>query len=578
MIDYKEFKQNQVARYEKKARQHRNTTRVYLFISVCLWGAMIGLGTFVLLAELEADTILISIIIIACSFFSGRFFWMLRRNAGKSWFLLEQLASELMKVLNNSRLDLEEMKAEVLSVETRFLANDDELYTKKFIWQPFLAHMEEKHSKGKDAKKLRLSIPAVWMAENPLDIDDNDGDFVNLNWEIKREFRQLSFKNYGTQREILAELSEEARQSFIVFERFLRSKKVSKKLKKFKTASRVFYMNVAAKMRLIAFVDSVLLERPYVEHCEEMVELIKKKNIHIRKVMTDFWIVHRRILLFYALELACLALIVPVIMISTTVSRVAGSIPAAFAFFAASAIVAYVVMVLVRHQLRDLKSKKLVPGLVASLIAIRHSMCSTVVLDKDVVKKYEEYFEKVGKRFMLTVTDIDAVDYAKEHVAEKIEYSLAGDTLSLWEEKEKQAQKYYGKFQYFQRQCLKYSFLMALAILATVPLYAIFYQLGATIGWNVEGFLHWLVLGVAAVVVVLFIFRYKRVARRKELYLLIYQKLSVVLGDYAVISESRRLMQEFEEVEESIIKTASLDSMPDVCVYVQECQEFAKNS
>jgi len=123
-----------------------------------------------------------------------------------------------------------------------------------------------------------------------------------------------------------------------------------------------------------------------------------------------------------------------------------------------------------------------------------------------------------------------------------------------------------------------YSFLKALVVLATVPTHAIFYQLSATLGWNVEGFLHWLILIIAGFVIVVFIISHARVARRKELYLLIYQKLSVVLGDYDVISEGKRLMREFEDVEESAIRTASLDNMIDVCEYVQEChQEFTES-
>ena len=562
---YKNFKQNQIDQYKKRSEQYKITAKIYLFISVCLWACATGLGAFVIFGNPPADVILINLITIASLFLCGRIFWLLRRYALKSSVLLEQLASELLKVLR-SNSNLEKIKAEILSVETKFLANDDELYTKKFIWQPFLDYMEAKHTEGKEAEKPIINIPAVWMSENPFDINDDDGDFVNLNWEIKREFRYLYLKNYGSQRAILENLSKEACQSDIVFERFLRSKKVSKKLKKFKAVTRVFYLSAAAKMRLISFVDSVLSERPYAPHCTEMIALRNKKNLQIQKATNDFWKLHRRSLKFYVFELVLLALVVPLVMISTTIFDTVGFIPAALVFFAGAMIIVYGAMALVLRQLRDLKSKKLVPGLIAFLIAIRHSMCSTVVLDKDVVKKYEEYFKKAEKRFILTVTEAEAVDYATENVVEKVEENLA-DIDHLQD----QVQKYYEKFHYYRRQCLKYVVLEAFVALMVIPVYAFVYRLSVERGWGVFESLHWIVLGVAAFVQIILIIRHVRVARRRELFLLIYQKLAAVLGDYSASSEEDELVEEFEELEESIIKAADSDNMPDVSEYIQEC-------
>ena len=571
MSDYKNFKQSQIAQYEKRSRLYKTTAGVYLLITICAWAIMSGLSAFTLLVELTADAILVNFIVIAVLFTCGRIFWILRRYAIKSRTLLEQLTSELTKVL---RMDssLEKIKAEILSVETKFLANDDELYTKKFIWQPFLDYKEAKHTQGKDAEKPKIHIPAVWMSKEPFEIDDDDDDFVNLNWEFKREFRYLPLKNYGTQRAILEKLSEEVCQNDIVFERFLRSRKVSKMLKKFKTVTRIFYLSAAAKMRLISFVDSVLADRPYAPHCSEMVELTNKKNIQIQKHTNDFWHIHRRCLKFYAFELALLSLIIPLVIISNIVLDIAGFISSSLVFFVGAAIIVYGLMALMTRQLRDLKSKKLLPGLISFLIAIRHSMCSTEVLEKDVVKRFEEYFKKAEKRFMLTVTELEAVEYAKENISDAPQNLIATDDLQ--EQKEKQAQKYYEKFHYYRRQCLKYRVLEAFVALMIIPVHALVYRLIGARGWSSNEQLHWFVLSVAAFVLIVLIIRHIRVVRRRELFLLVYQKMAVVLGDYTVVSEKDELIEEFEELEESIIKAADSDDMPDVTEYVQECSKY----
>ena len=66
--------------------------------------------------------------------------------------------------------------------------------------------------------------------------------------------------------------------------------------------------------------------------------------------------------------------------------------------------------------------------------------------------------------------------------------------------------------------------------------------------------------------------RHIRVDRRKELFLLIYQKMSVILSDYTIFSNKERLLAATGELEESIIHAALSDRMNDVVSYVRKWQ------
>ena len=476
MDNFKKVKQKQIKQYEKRRRKYRRSGHFYLFLAT-----MLGLLAFVLffsiapLSEVASDIIILMVFLtsgVSCVFLI--IVLTLRRHAIKSATLLQQFIDELQRALRNKTL--EGMKTRVLAVETNFLANDDELYTKKFIWRYFLEYLDIKMIWDKDEKQDRMwelrnsiNIPAVWMKANPLNVDTRDTDFVHLNWELKLRLRELFFKRYGTQRVILEDLGNEARRNGIVYERFLRNKKVSKKLKKFKRVAWVFYLSAAAKMKLIYFVDSVLQDRPYVEQCDEMVSLIRDKNDQIRKYTIDFWRIHRRSLKFYLFEMIWLALLIPVLIIAGGVFVNSGMRMALLTFYLGAGIVVTGEMVLVTRQLRDLKSKKLVPSLIASLMGIRHSMCCSAGANPEVAKRYEKCFKEVEKRFMLTVTEVEAVKYAKENVTEKVFEKLSDECLALREEKDRQAYKYYERFTYYRGQCIKYGALEAFVGLLVIP-------------------------------------------------------------------------------------------------------------
>ena len=587
MDDFIKIKQNQIAQYRKKESEYRRKGSSYLFLTILL-----GFFAFVLLflalgASEMGDYFEFLVFLLlgsACVVFMI-ILLTLRRHAVKSARLLVQFIDQLLRALKNT--NLKGLKSQVLTVETNFLANDDELFTKKFIWKYFLQYLDIKMEWDKDEKERMMSalrnrvsrVPAVWMNANPLNMDNEDRDFVHLNWEIKLRLRELFFRNYGTQRVILEDLGNEARRNSVVYERFLRNKKVSKKLKKFKRVAWVFYLSAAAKMKLIYFVDSVLQDRPYVEQCDEMVALIEEKNEQIRKYTSDFWRIHRRSLKFYLFEMIWLALLVPVLIIAGGVFYSSGMRMALLTFYLGAGIVVTGEMVLVTRQLRDLKSKKLVPSLIASLMGIRHSMCCSAGADPAVAKKYGGYFKAAEKRFMLTVTEVEAVKYVKENVTEKVFEKLSDECLALREKKDKQAYKYYERFSYYRGRCVKYGALEAFVGLLVIPVVFIsFYRTAVMGGFFMEIYMEigFIIVGLL-VELVLFV-RHIRVDRRKELFLLIYQKMSVILSDYTIFSDIERLLAETGEVEDSIVNAAASDGMQDVVDYVRDWQADGKRN
>lgn len=590
MSSYSSTKQSQIARYQQQIRKLRSKAGGHLTLCVLLWVLLIITGIWAGMKlmdyvdfgiPIDGPLFVTLIVLTALGFIGQGAFWMQHRHAKKSAVLLEQFVGVLTKVLNNKNLRFELLKERILTVETNFLANDDELYTKKMMWPYFMKYLQIKEEEqwDKDGKERRMNrlrnsiqLDNVWMRENPLAVDVDDTDFVYLNWTIKRRLRELFFANPGTKRFVMAELADEASKSKVVYERFLRNKKVSKKLKEFKRFVWVFYLNAAAKMKLIAFVDNVLQERPYADQCDEMQALIAEKNEQINKYTTDFWRIHRRSLKFYLFEAIWLALLIPIFILTWQVLVNSGPNWATLVFIIGAGIVVAGEMILVTRQLRDLKSKKLVPGLIASLMGLRHSMCCCAGANIELTKKYQTYFKAVEKRFMLIVTEVEAVKYAKENVTEKVTELLTADTLRLREEKDKQATKYYERFNHYRNQCLKYGALEAFVGLLVFPIAftLLFGSYWAIIFMDVTIMIAIVIAG--ALVELVLLIRHIRVARRKELFLLIYQKMSVILSDYTAFSEVETLLAATTELEESIINAASSDNMNDVVAYVRDWQ------
>ena len=305
-----------------------------------------------------------------------------------------------------------------------------------------------------------------------------------------------------------------------------------------------------------------------------MLALIDEKNAQIKQYTEDFWRIHRRSLKFYLFEAIWLALLVPVLMLATHVYLGLGMNMALLTFYVGAGIVVTGEMMLVTRQLRDLKSKKLVPSLIASLMGIRHSMCSSAGENAEVATKYEKHFKAVEKRFMLTVTEIEAVKYAKENVTDKVTEKLSDDVLHLRQVKEAQAAKYYERFNYYRGQCIKYGALEAFVALLVIPVVVLsFYRTVMLGGLYMELYMELGFIAVGLAVELVLLVRHIRVDRRKELFLLIYQKMSVILSDYTVFSDQERLLLETDELEASIIDAAASDDMQDVVSYVRDWQE-----
>ena len=579
MTGYEKTKQQQIHIYDNKAKAYRGKS--YLFYGISTVVFILGfLFAMLTLDAMEYGTFtefIVYLLLLGATIVLFGALCLQGRHANKSAHLLTQFSDELDKTLRQFKNPVAQ-KEKILTIETNFLANDDELFTKKFIWRHFLTYLDVKMEWDKDEKERKMDrirnhvnpMPIMWMKENPLNKNNDDYNFVQLNWEIKLRLRELFFKNYGDQRVILEDLGKEAKRNSIVYERFLRNKKVSKKLKKFKRVVWVNYLNAAAKMKLVTFVDSVLQNRDYVEQCDEMRVLIDEKNKQIEKYTRDFWRIHRRSLKFYFFEAIWLSLLIPVLIFSVNVFIDHGMGRAFLTFLIGAGIVVFGEMALVTRQLRDLKSKKLVPSLIASLMGIRHSMCADVVTTAEGTLKYVRYFKAAEKRFILTVTEIEAVKYAKENVTEKVFDKLSEGCRGLREEKDKQAQKYYERFHHYRNQCVKYGALEAFVGLLVFPVIALaIYRTAIIGGLFMEIYMELGFIAIGLTIELILLIRHIRVDRRKELFLLIYQKMSVILSDERIFSDLKRLIHETETLEASIVDAALSDNMHDVVSYVE---------
>jgi len=564
--DYVAAKNGQIAQYRARAKWYRARVLKY---SLGVTGLVLLAGFLLLTLGGMGDAgLLAGLIFAALAAIAIYAMVRLRRNDLKSAILLDQFVTELERALNDTVRPLPAVQQEVLRIETNFLNNDDELYTKKYIWQPYLVYLYDKAdyyaAGGKNSGRIEphpahyiSRVPAVWMQESPIELTNDDSDFVYQNWAIKRKVRSLYWAFYGRKADTLTQISEIAQGNPVVYERMLRNKKISKGLKVFKRQAWIRYLTPAAKMKLVSFVDSVLQERPYVEQCDSMADLLLRKDVQIKLYEEDFWKIHRRSLKFYALEVLGALLVIPLIIGSFAAGVSYGLLAGSLVFILGGAAIVYGEMALVTTQMRDLKAKKQTPNLVSSLIAIRHNVGAEPVLDDDVVYQHERAFKAAEKRFMLTTTEIEPVKAAKENVSDRVLTRLNAQMIQLRTNKEAQAQVYYEKFNHYRRMCLKFGALEAFVALLWVPV-AISTLLTGALG---------LLLGATIIAIVteaVAIHRHIIVARRKELYLLIYQKMAVLLSDYRLFGHPRYIAAELTSLEDSVRRAAALDNIIDV--------------
>ena len=572
ITDYKKIKEHQVNLYNTKRRQFRFTGNILLIPIVAgfLWAAG---GWFLfevfynnpgmILLILLSIPLVIIIEVVLCR---------LRRNAVKSALLLQQLIDALRSALANKHLNEERLKQTILEIETKFLANDDELFTKKFMWEPYLEHVANKaadQARGGDGKIWvpRIEIPPVWLEGDALKTDYRDRNIVLADWTIRRKLRELWFyRNYHHKLYILEELAPLAKTNVIIFERFLRSKKISKYLKQFKTAASVFYLNPAAKMRLVAFVNSVISKRPYKTGTDDTESLLVEKNEQIDQYTSDFWKVHRKSLKFYFFEAIWLGWLIPFLALSVYFWYNDNVLRAALIFFVGATLVVYGEMVLVTRQMIYLKGKKLMPPLIASLIGIRHSMCENAG-EPDTAGKYRRYFKNAEKHFIPTTNEMESVKYVQDNLKEKKTFSKG--VSELCQKKKAQLARYYNEFNHYRRQCLKFGCLEAFVALMVIPIYAFAFWLSYVLNVDTVNIVinlgYW---GIGIIMEIILIRRHILVWRYKELYLLLYQELSVTLADSDMVDDTDKLIKTFQKTERDAIKAAELDDMDDAVEFI----------
>jgi len=575
--DFKSTKQEQITQYRVAESKYRKAGQLWLVPIVIgfIWIALGGVILFALAEYLSNGEIIVLILsLVAVGIVESTLLHRLRSNAVKSSILLQQLTKALEEALAANAKDETKMRRAIVEIETKFLANDDELFTKKYIWKHYLAHVDAKArdvEQGGDGKVLphRMNLPAVWLKGETLRADNyTERNIVLPVSAIKRKIRGLRFvRTYRAKHDMLLELSKLASINDLVFERFLRNKKISKYLKEFKRAVRAFYLSPAAKMRLISFVNDVISERPYKTKTPDGAQLLAEKNEQIDQYTTDFWTVHRRSLKFYLFEAIWLIWIIPVLLLAVFLWSNVDVIAAGLVFFAGAALVVYGEMMLVTRQMIDLKGKKLMPPLIASLIAVRHNMCCSAG-DADSAAKYRRYFKNAEKHFILTSNEIESVKYVQENLKEKKE-QLAQGVTELCLKKKEQLGQYYEKFNFYRRRCMKFGCLEAFVALMVIPVYA--FAFWVSYRFQIEDIDIVINAGywaIGAITEFILIRRHIFSWRYKELYLLIYQELCVTLVDPQVMGDAGKLAMVFQKSEEEAIQAARLDNMGDAVQFI----------
>ncbi|MCL2387832.1 MAG: hypothetical protein FWC89_09840 [Defluviitaleaceae bacterium] len=197
----------------------------------------------------------------------------LSRSEKRSSQLLTQLAVEIIHQIDVFGIDefgSERRRQAVSEVETRFLSNDDELFIKKELWDGYLQSIQREidldrleHKltdiKESEVQEVHFHNPRtypVWHCDVPHRNGYEDSNTIEDEWAIIKALRKLFWADKYDTIKVLQETSKVARENPVVFERFLRKDKISKKMNAFKRSYGVHYLSAAAKMRLVTFVES----------------------------------------------------------------------------------------------------------------------------------------------------------------------------------------------------------------------------------------------------------------------------------------------------------------------------------
>jgi hypothetical protein len=436
------IKKQQIEMYSERAKVHdrRRTLLTVLYVIGVICGVLVPL---ILLGNGLPLIALGVLILIPVSIL----IWKLSTHENRSSQLLNQLANEVKSAISRDmqqKASLEVMRKNVTVIETRFLSNDDELFVKKAVWVHFLSWKRQKRNEeiryfealeryndqrwsfgfNTLPKPIKHWIPVpdvdvgtVWNVDIPHRQGYKDSNTIGDEWAIIKALRSLLFANSERKHGILDATSSLAQDNPVVFERYLRKKKISKKMKRFKRRAGVHYLSAAAKMRLVTFVDEVLALEP-ADLNEATVTLLHEKNEQIKKYTDEFWQVHRRSLKFYWFEAVWLLLLIPFLAGAANLINTGAQTEAILLFTVGAALVAFGEMALVVRQKIKLNGKKLIPPLIAALIGSRHAMCADTKCEEG-IGNYRRRFKNLEKHFIMTTPEIDSVKYVKDNLRDE---------------------------------------------------------------------------------------------------------------------------------------------------------------
>jgi len=570
-----DVKEHQIKLYRKRASFHKKTrgtlTFIYVFAGIC---ALIM--PWVMLAEGYPLIALGLFILIPVAML----IWKLSTHENRSSQLLTQLADVINNEIKKDS-SFESLKKAVTEIETRFLSNDDELFVKKAIWKHFMGWKrakrdeEERYERemqiyssrifnaGFKPRKRFIFVPLVtigpvWNTDIPHRQGYKDSNTIKDEWLIMRAFRRLIWATSRETHMILDDTSRRAQKNPVVFERYLRKKKISKKMKMFKWRAGVHYLSAAAKMRLVTFVESVLALEP-TELNEATVTLLHEKNEQIKKYKAEFWKVHRRSIKFYWFEALWLLLLIPFIAGAGNLISNGAMIEAVILFTVGAALVAFGEMALVVRQKIKLNGKKLIPPLIASLIGSRHAMCADTKCEEG-IDNYRRRFKNLEKHFIMTTPEIDSVKYVKDNLRDEERTSKIHAAEDICQGAQNRMDTYYKMFHLYRRKCLQYGCVELFLAIMLLPVWGVGFIGMAYLGYaGIDLFFPVMFTLSILVFEILAIRRHIQVWRFKEMYFKIYQGLSVLIVDGDLRLDPDKLNNMFVDIEQSALDAISTD-------------------
>ncbi|MCL2528246.1 MAG: hypothetical protein FWE42_07490, partial [Defluviitaleaceae bacterium] len=398
----------------------------------------------------------------------------------------------------------------------------------------------------------------VWNTDIPHRQGYKDSNTIGDEWAIIKALRRLIWASYTETHGILQATSSLAQNNPVVFERYLRKKKISKKMKRFKWRASVHYLSAAAKMRIVTFVEETLALEPK-ELNEATVTLLHEKNEQIKKYTDEFWKVHRRSLKFYWFEALWLLLLIPFLAGAGNLISNGALTEAVILFTTGAALVAFGEMALVVRQKIKLNGKKLIPPLIASLIGSRHAMCADTECAEG-IDGYRRRFKNLEKHFIMTTPEIDSVKYVKDNLRDEERTSKLHAADDICEKAQGRMETYYRMFHLYRRKCLQYGCLELFLGIMLLPVWGVGLVGMAHIGYvGIDLFIPMMFTLSILVFEIIAIYRHVRVWRFKEMYFKIYQGLSVLIVDGDLRQDPDKLDNMFIDIEKAALDAICSD-------------------